>query len=123
MNLISWITTFIQEPLWHIGTGIVGTLIIYTMANLLWLFWIHFSVIYISILEPLLIINVVQNTAAYNAGHSIPNIINLSLVQSFGVTGGLGVIKCLLIGNLLDQPQQGFSAAWTISCLARIVEY
>jgi len=101
MNLISLITTFIQEPLRGIGTGIVGTLIIYTLANLLWLFGIHFSVIYSSILEPLLIINIVQNTAAYNAGHAIPNIINLSLVQSFALLGGSGGTLCLLIATFL----------------------
>ncbi len=101
MNLISVITTFIQEPLRGIGTGIVGSLIIYTLANLLWLFGIHFSVIYSSILEPLLIINIVQNTAAYNAGHEIPNIINLSLVQSFALLGGSGGTLCLLVATFL----------------------
>ncbi len=101
LNVISLITKFIQEPLRHIGTGIVGTLIIYTLANLLWLFGIHFSVIYSTILEPLLIINIVQNTAAYNAGHVIPNIINLSLVQSFALLGGSGSTLCLLIATFI----------------------
>ncbi len=101
MNVISLITTFIQEPLRHIGTGIVGTLIIYTLANLLWLFGIHFSVIYSTILEPLLIINIVQNTAAYSAGKAIPNIINLSLVQSFALLGGSGGTLCLLIATFI----------------------
>ncbi|KRL86963.1 PTS sugar transporter subunit IIC [Lacticaseibacillus pantheris] len=101
MNVISLITTFIQEPLRHVGTGIVGTLIIYTLANLLWLFGIHFSVIYSTILEPLLIINIVQNTAAYSAGHAIPNIINLSLVQSFALLGGSGGTLCLLVATFI----------------------
>lgn len=101
MNMISLITTFIQEPLRGIGTGIIGTLIIYTLANLLWLFGIHFSVIYSTILEPLLIINIVQNTAAYNAGHAIPNIINLSLVQSFALLGGSGGTLCLLVATFI----------------------
>lgn len=101
MNLISLITTFIQEPLRGVGTGIVGTLIIYTLANLLWLFGIHFSVIYSAILEPLLIINIVQNTAAFSAGHAIPNVINLSLVQSFALIGGSGGTLCLLIATFI----------------------
>lgn len=101
MNVISLISTFIQEPLRHIGTGIVGTLIIYTLANLLWLFGIHFSVIYSTILEPLLIVNIAQNTAAYAAGHAIPNIINLSLVQSFALLGGSGGTLCLLVATFI----------------------
>lgn len=101
LNVISLITKFIQEPLRHIGTGIVGVLIIYTLANLLWLFGIHFSVIYSTILEPLLIINIVQNTAAYNAGHAAPNIINLSLVQAFALLGGSGSTLCLLVATFI----------------------
>ncbi|KRM86762.1 PTS sugar transporter subunit IIC [Lacticaseibacillus thailandensis] len=101
MNVISLISTFIQEPLRHIGTGIVGTLIIYTLANLLWLFGIHFSVIYSTILEPLLIVNIAQNTAAYSAGHAIPNIINLSLVQAFALLGGSGGTLCLLVATFI----------------------
>ena len=45
MNLINLITTFIQEPLRHIGTGLWGCLILYSLGNLLWLFGIHHSVI------------------------------------------------------------------------------
>ncbi|QVI34569.1 PTS sugar transporter subunit IIC [Lacticaseibacillus chiayiensis] len=117
MNLISLITTFIQEPLRHIGTGVVGTIIIYTLANLLWLFGIHLSVIYSSILEPLLIINIVQNTAAYSAGHAIPNVINLSLVQSFGLIGGSGGTLCLLVATFLVSRNK---AARNVSKLAAL---
>lgn len=97
MNLINLITTFIQEPLRHIGTGIWGVIILYSLGNLLWLFGIHQSVIYSSILEPLLIINITQNIAAYNAGKAIPNIINVSQVQTYGLMGGSGSTLCLLL--------------------------
>lgn len=57
-DLITLIKNFIQTPLKNIGTSLWGTVILYTLGNLLWLFGIHQSVIYSSILEPLLIINV-----------------------------------------------------------------
>lgn len=101
MNLINLITTFIQEPLRHIGTGIWGVIILYSLGNLLWLFGIHQSVIYSSILEPLLIINITQNIAAYNAGKAIPNIINVSQVQTYGLMGGSGSTLCLLVATFL----------------------
>ncbi|WDF82584.1 PTS sugar transporter subunit IIC [Lacticaseibacillus pabuli] len=101
MNLISIITKFIQEPLRGIGTGIVGTLIIYSLANLLWLFGIHYSVIYSSILEPLLLVNILQNTAAYNAGHAIPNLMNVTLLQSFAEMGGSGATLCLIAATFI----------------------
>lgn len=44
-DLISLITTFIQTPLRTIGTSLWGTIILYTLGNLLWLFGIHQSVI------------------------------------------------------------------------------
>lgn len=101
MNLINLITTFIQEPLRHIGTGLWGCLILYSLGNLLWLFGIHHSVIYSSILEPLLIINITENIAAYNAGKAIPNIINVSQIQVYALMGGSGSTLCLLIATLL----------------------
>lgn len=101
MNLISIITTFIQEPLRHIGTGLWGCLILYSLGNLLWLFGIHQSVIYSSILEPLLIVNMTQNIAAYAANEAIPNIINVAQVPAFGLIGGSGSTLCLLIATFI----------------------
>lgn len=100
-NLISLITQFIQEPLRHIGTGLWGAVILYSLGNLLWLFGIHQSVIYSSILEPLLIINIIENTTAYNAGAAIPHIINVSQVQTYALMGGSGSTICLLIATFL----------------------
>nr|NKC41716.1 PTS sugar transporter subunit IIC [Lactobacillus mulieris] len=101
MNLINLITTFIQEPLRHVGTSLWGTILLYSLGNLLWLFGIHQAVIYSSILEPLLIVNITQNIVAYQAHKAIPNIINVSLVQSFGLIGGSGCTLCLLIAVFL----------------------
>lgn len=101
MNLINLITTFIQEPLRHVGTGLWGCIILYSLGNLLWFFGIHQSVIYSSILEPLLIINITENIAAYQAGEAIPNIINVSQVATFGLIGGSGSTICLLIATFL----------------------
>lgn len=101
MNMINLITTFIQEPLRHIGTGLWGCIILYTLGNLLWLFGIHQSVIYSSILEPLLIINITENIAAFHAKEAIPNIINVSQVTTFGLIGGSGSTLCLLIATFL----------------------
>ncbi len=101
MNLINLITTFIQEPLRHIGTGLWGCIILYSLGNMLWLFGVHQSIIYSSILEPLLIINITENIAAFNAGEAIPNIINVSQVTTFGLIGGSGSTICLLIATFL----------------------
>lgn len=100
-NLIQMITTMIQEPLRHVTTGLLGCILLYSFGNLLWLFGIHHSVIYSSILEPLLIVNMMQNMAAYAAGQAVPNIINVAQVQSFGLMGGSGSTICLLAATFL----------------------
>ena len=73
MNLISIITIFIQEPIRHIGTSLIGVIIIYSLGNMLWLFGIHQAVIYSAILEPLLLINITENITAANNGQAIPH--------------------------------------------------
>lgn len=101
MNLISIITTFIQEPIRHIGTSLIGVIIIYSLGNMLWLFGIHQAVIYSAILEPLLLINITENIEAASNGQAIPHIINLSQVQTFALMGGSGSTICLLVATYL----------------------
>lgn len=101
MNLISIITIFIQEPIRHIGTSLIGVIIIYSLGNMLWLFGIHQAVIYSAILEPLLLINITENITAANNGQAIPHIINLSQIQTFALMGGSGSTLCLLIATFL----------------------
>lgn len=100
-DLVHIIATMIQEPLRTATTGLVGCVILYSLGNFLWLLGIHQSVIYGSILEPLLVVNMTQNMAAYAAGEAIPNIINVAFVPAFGMMGGSGSTICLLIATLL----------------------
>lgn len=100
-DLVQLISTLIQKPLKNVGTSLVGCLLLYTLGNLLFTQGIHQSVIYSSILEPLLIVNMTENMAAYAAGEAIPNIINVSMVPGFGMMGGSGSTICLVIATLL----------------------
>lgn len=100
-DLITIITVMIQEPLRGVTTGLVGCVILYSLGNFLWLFGIHQTVIYGSLLEPLLIVNMTQAMAAYAAGEAIPNIINVAFVPAFGMMGGSGSTIALIIATLL----------------------
>ena len=55
----------------------------------------------IRVLEPLLIVNMTENMAAYAAGETIPNILNVAMVPAFGMMGGSGSTICLVIATLL----------------------
>lgn len=100
-DLVQIITMVIQEPLRTATTGLAGCVLLYSLGNFLWILGIHQSVIYSSILEPLLIVNMTINMAAYAAGEAIPNIINVAFVPAFGMMGGSGSTICLLIATLL----------------------
>ncbi len=100
-DLVHIITMLIQEPLRTATTGLLGCVLLYSLGNFLWILGIHQSVIYSSILEPLLIVNMTQNMAAFAAGEAIPNIINVAFVPAFGMMGGSGSTICLLIATLL----------------------
>lgn len=100
-DLITIITTMIQEPLRGVTTGLFGCVLIYSLGNLLWLFGIHQTVLNGSILEPLLMINMTQCMAAYAAGEAIPNIINAAFVPTFGMMGGSGSTIALIIATLV----------------------
>ena len=100
-DLITIITVMIQEPLRGVTTGLLGCVILYSLGNFLWLFGIHQTVIYVSLLEPLLIVNMTQAMAAYAAGEPIPNIINVAFVPAFGMMGGSGSTIALIIATLL----------------------
>lgn len=100
-DLIQLISALIQTPLKNVGTSLGGCLLLYCLGNLLFTQGIHQSVIYSSILEPLLIINMTENMAAFAAGETIPNIINVSLVPGFGMIGGSGSTLCLVLATLL----------------------
>lgn len=100
-DLITIITVMIQEPLRGVTTGLAGCVILYSLGNFLWLFGIHQTVIYGSLLEPLLIVNMTQAMAAYAAGEAIPNIINVAFVPAFGMMGGSGSTIALIIATLL----------------------
>lgn len=100
-DLITLVSTLIQAPLKNIGTSLAGCLILYSLGNLLFTQGIHQSVIYSSILEPLLIVNMTENMAAFAAGQTIPNIINVSMVQTYGLMGGSGSTICLVLATLI----------------------
>lgn len=100
-DLITIITVMIQEPLRGVTTGLAGCVILYSLGNFLWLFGIHQTVIYGSLLEPLLIVNMTQAMASYAAGEPIRDIINVAFVPAFGMMGGSGSTIALIIATLL----------------------
>jgi len=95
-NIIELIRTLIQAPLVNVGTSLWGFILIFSSGNFLFTLGIHHSVINNSILQPLLLVNLNENTAALAAGEEAPNIINDTFRVIFGQPGGTGATLALL---------------------------
>ncbi|BDR58007.1 PTS sugar transporter subunit IIC [Xylocopilactobacillus apicola] len=96
-NLIDLITNLIQEPLRGLTTSLPGMLIIYSAGNFLFTLGIHQSVINGTLLDPLLLINMNKNMAAFAAHKPVPYILTTTFRDVFGMIGGTGSTLCLLI--------------------------
>ncbi|MCM3213061.1 PTS sugar transporter subunit IIC (plasmid) [Niallia taxi] len=100
-NLISLISTMIQEPLRKINTSLIGTVVIYSIGNFLFSIGIHQTVVNGALLDPLLLANMNENMLAYANGQAIPHIINSSFVPTFGMIGGTGSTISLILAIFL----------------------
>lgn len=100
-DLINLIKTWIQEPLRGFNTSIVGFCVIYTVANFLFTLGIHQTVLSGALLDPLVLINMNQNMAAYAHHQPIPNIITTSFVSSYTLVGGSGSTISLILAILI----------------------
>ena len=96
-NLVALISKFIQEPLRKVNTSLFGVIFLYSLGNFLFTLGIHQTVIYGTLLEPLLIANML----AYANHHTIPHIMNVAFVPTFGMIGGSGSTIVLLIVTFL----------------------
>lgn len=91
----------VQTPLKSVGTSLPGVLLIYGVALLLFSVGIHHSTITDSILTPITMLAMTENTAAFAAGEAIPNIITYNTIALFGQIGGAGATLSLIIITLL----------------------
>lgn len=106
MDLITLISTVIQEPLRKINTSLPGFLFIFTLGNLLFTFGIHQAVIFGTVLEPLLIANINDNALALSNGQVPPHILTKPFVTVFTQMGGTGCTISLLIAILIFSKYQ-----------------
>ncbi|MGT2907819.1 PTS sugar transporter subunit IIC [Streptococcus dentiloxodontae] len=100
-DLITIISTIIQEPLRKVNTSLFGFILIYSTGNFLFTLGIHQTVINGSLLDPLLLINMNDNMAAVNAGEVPKHIINSDFVTCYSQMGGTGGTIALIIAVLL----------------------
>ncbi|MGX7150292.1 PTS sugar transporter subunit IIC [Enterococcus ureasiticus] len=121
-DLITLISTLIQEPLRKVNTSLLGFLLIYSTGNFLFTLGIHQTVINGSLLDPLLLVNMNENMAAINEGKEAPHIINSSFITVYSQMGGTGGTIALILAVILFVKYKPYKDVVSLSVAPSIFE-
>ncbi len=102
-DLITLINTWIQTPLRSVVTSLPGLVFVYCLGTFLFTLGIHQTTINGVLVEPILTIVLLENTALFQAGQAIPveNYMNMDIINVFALTGGSGCTIALLIATFI----------------------
>ena len=121
-DLITLISTVIQEPLRKLNTSLAGFLLIYSTGNFLFTLGIHQTVINGTLLDPLNLINMNENMAAVAKGQAPTHIINSDFVTVYTQMGGTGLTISLIIAVFLVSKYKPFKQVGRLALVPGIFE-
>ncbi|KRM78744.1 PTS system, lactose cellobiose IIC component family protein [Lapidilactobacillus dextrinicus DSM 20335] len=101
------LTVIIQKPLQGLVLSGPGMIVIQLVSDILWVFGLHGS----SILSPITtapqLASIQQNMEAFNAGKTVPNIVNAPFIGAYGLLGGGGCMLALVIALFIVSNNSG----------------
>ena len=101
-NLHDVIYEMIQAPLTGLGGGIIPTLIVVFLIQILWFFGLHGQIIMNSVMDPIWNTLAIENLDAYTATGEVPNIISKPFMEVFTVgMGGTGMTLAVVVAILV----------------------
>ncbi|WP_027109203.1 PTS sugar transporter subunit IIC [Lacticigenium naphthae] len=109
------IYTVVQGPLEELVSGLPGILLLMFVAQVFWVIGIHGNQMIKPIREPILLAAIAQNTAAFEAGEEIPNIISMPFWDIYMSMGGSGVTIGMLIAIFIVSRRKDFRAIAKLS--------
>lgn len=121
-DLITLISTIIQEPLRKLNTSLPGFLLIYSTGNFLFTLGIHQTVINGTLLDPVNLINMNENMAAVAHGQVPTHIINSDFVTVYTQMGGTGLTISLIIAVLLVSHYSPFRKVVNLALVPGVFE-
>ncbi|MFV8291164.1 PTS sugar transporter subunit IIC [Aerococcus viridans] len=121
-DLVTLISTLIQEPLRAVNSSIFGYLLIYSTGNFLFTLGIHQSVINGVLTDPLLLVNMNENMNAVANGQEPMNIINSSFQAVYAQMGGTGGTLALIIAVFLVSKYQPYREVSKLSIAPGLFE-
>lgn len=114
-NLYDLVYSLVQQPLSNIVSGLPGVLTLMLVAQLFWVIGIHGNQMIKPIREPILLAAIAENTAAFEAGEEIPNIINMPFWDVYMSIGGSGVTIGLILAIFIASKREDYKAISKIS--------
>lgn len=101
-NLHDVIYDMIQKPLTGLGGGIIPTLIVVFLIQILWFFGLHGQIIMNSVMDPIWNTLAIENLDAYTATGEVPHIISKPFMEVFTVgMGGTGMTLAVVVAILV----------------------
>ncbi len=101
-NLHDVIYSIIQKPLTGLGSGLIPTLIVVFLIQLLWFFGLHGQIILNSVMDPIWLSLSLENLEAFKAGEQVPHIISKTFMDTFTVgMGGTGMTLAVVAAILV----------------------
>ncbi|MBS4957247.1 MAG: PTS cellobiose transporter subunit IIC [Clostridium sp.] len=100
-NAFEFIFRFLQQPLLVLGNTLGAVIVAMGFQHFFWFFGINGGSIVGSIMQPILTPLSIENLAAYQAGTTIPNVINQQFYDLFTTFGGAGSTLSMLIAMII----------------------
>ncbi|MGN1399893.1 MAG: PTS cellobiose transporter subunit IIC [Bacillus sp. (in: firmicutes)] len=101
-NFHDVIYKMIQEPLTGLGSGLIPTLIVVFLVQILWFFGLHGQIIMNSVMDPIWNTLALENVEAFKAGSELPHIISKPFMDTFTVgMGGTGMTLAVVAAILV----------------------
>ncbi|WP_179396077.1 PTS cellobiose transporter subunit IIC [Lacticaseibacillus absianus] len=96
-NIHDMIYTFVGQPLSAIGDGYAGGVFAILVTSVFWMVGIHGWDLVLSVMQPTWLQFVDENRVAFQAGKTIPHILNYTFMNVFVWVGGSGVLLGLAL--------------------------
>ncbi|WP_455660403.1 PTS cellobiose transporter subunit IIC [Pradoshia sp.] len=101
-NLHDVIYSLLQKPLTGLGSGLIPTLVVVFLIQLLWFFGLHGQIILNSVMDPIWLSLSLENLEAFKAGEELPHIISKTFMDTFTVgMGGTGMTLAVVAAILV----------------------
>ncbi|WP_196001206.1 PTS cellobiose transporter subunit IIC [Clostridium sp. 1001271B_151109_B4] len=100
-NAFEFIFRFLQQPLLVLGNTLGAVLVAMGFQHFFWFFGINGGSIVGSIMQPILTPLSIENLAAFQAGATLPNVINQQFYDLFTTFGGAGSTLSMLIAMII----------------------